>query len=57
LWKAFGNVAENLFRNAEDLSEASDHLVDIRGLLLPRLVTGRIDVSSLDLDSVVEFVA
>lgn len=57
MWKAFGNLAGNFFRNAENLSEASDHLVDIRGLLLPRLVTGKIDVSSLDLDSVVESVA
>jgi hypothetical protein len=32
-------------------------LASIRDLLLPKLVTGRIDVSPLDLDSLVESVA
>jgi type I restriction enzyme S subunit len=34
-----------------------DNLEDIRRLLLPPLVTGQIDVSSLDLDALVESVA
>lgn len=38
----------------DDLNDASDRLASIRNLLLPRLVTGRIDVSSLDLDALVE---
>lgn len=39
---------------AHDLVFANRHLVSLRDLLLPKLVTGRIDVSSLDLDSLVE---
>ncbi len=33
------------------LASANRELAAIRGLLLPKLVTGEIDVSSLDLDS------
>ena len=31
-----------------------DTLADLRDLLLPKLVTGQIDVSTLDLDALVE---
>lgn len=36
------------------LEAATEHLATIRDLLLPKLVTGRIDVSDLDLDALVE---
>lgn len=38
----------------DDLNEAAERLASIRGLLLPKLVTGQIDVSSLDLGAAVE---
>ena len=37
-----------------DLIQASRRLASMRELLLPKLVTGQIDVSALDLDAVVE---
>lgn len=37
-----------------DLSRGSERLTAIRDRLLPKLVTGKIDVSNLDLDAVVE---
>ena len=36
------------------LSHATRQLSDLRDLLLPKLVTGQIDVSTLDLDALVE---
>ena len=39
------------------LRQSSNRLARIRALLLPKLVSGQIDVSSLDLDAVVESVA
>ena len=38
----------------DDLNDAAEHLASIRDVLLPKLVTGQIDVSSLDLDAAVE---
>lgn len=38
----------------DDLTDASDRLASIRSLLLPRLVTGRIDVTPIDLNALVE---
>ncbi len=36
------------------LTQSADRLAELRDLLLPRLVTGRIDVSELDLDALVD---
>lgn len=40
--------------SVDELNDASDRLAAMRDQLLPGLVTGRIDVSSLDLDALVE---
>jgi len=53
----FAEIAAPMIAQIDDLLDAGDRLRGIRELLLPRLVTGQIDVSSLDLDSVVESVA
>lgn len=53
----FGTLATDLFRVGEELNEAQVRLAEMRDLLLPKLVTGQIDVSELDLDAVVESVA
>ena len=37
-----------------ELAEASDHLARLRDLFLPKLVTGQIDMSHLDLDALTE---
>ena len=37
-----------------ELTEASDQLARLRDLLLPKLVTGQIDVSHLDLGALTE---
>jgi len=37
----------------EELRESAERLAAIRDLLLPKLVTGEIDVSDLDLDGLV----
>jgi type I restriction enzyme, S subunit len=55
--KAFGELAANFSHVAEDLTDAVGQLFAIRDLLLPRLVTGQIDVSSIELDAVVESVS
>jgi len=47
-------IAEPLFEDMEALRIQSERLIDLRDLLLPKLVTGQIDVSSLDLDALVE---
>jgi type I restriction enzyme S subunit len=57
LFGVFGTFAGHLGEMAEDLSDASEHLAGIRDLLLPRLVTGQIDVSELDLDALTDSVA
>jgi type I restriction enzyme S subunit len=48
----FARVAEDLAVLAEDIEESIDYLAAIRDLLLPKLVSGQIDVSRLDLDAV-----
>ncbi len=53
----FGTFAGHLGEMAEDLSDASEYLAGIRDLLLPKLLTGQIDVSGLDLDALTESVA
>ncbi len=55
--RAFDAAVNPLHRLAWDLREISGRVVRLRDLLLPKLVTGDIDVSKLDLDAVVEAVA
>jgi type I restriction enzyme S subunit len=51
---AYSAVADNFMAAASRHRSESDRLAGIRDLLLPRLVTGRVDVSDLDLDALVE---
>lgn len=55
--EAFGKIADDLGSAAQCLRGQSGHLAAIRDLLLPKLVTGQIDVSGLDLNAVLESVA
>lgn len=50
----FEEVAAPLFETIEVLRRESLQLTSMRDLLLPKLVAGQIDVSSFDLDSLVE---
>ncbi len=50
----FGRRIAPLLRLAQALSDQASTLSDLRDLLLPKLVTGQIDVSQLDLDALVE---
>ncbi len=50
----FASAVGPQLRLARTLRSEHRHLASIRDLLLPRLVTGQIDVSSLDLDALVE---
>ena len=50
----FGTKVHALRQMEIELSSAADRLAAIRDLLLPKLVTGQIDVSKLDLDAVLE---
>ncbi|HEX8079957.1 MAG TPA: restriction endonuclease subunit S [Jatrophihabitans sp.] len=52
--QSFGDAVEPLLTLAQMLAMQSAHLASIRDALLPRLVTGQIDVSSLDLDALLE---
>lgn len=54
LMAGFDAVSETLLREASLLRAQADRLRTMRDMLLPKLVTGQIDVSDLDLDSVVE---
>jgi type I restriction enzyme S subunit len=53
----FRKTIEPIRSSMTSLVEATATLSRIRDLLLPKLVTGQIDVSSLDLDRLVEEVA
>jgi type I restriction enzyme S subunit len=53
----FTSLVEPMLHQLDDLSVVVERLAMMRDLLLPRLVTGQIDVSSLDIDAVVESVA
>jgi type I restriction enzyme S subunit len=53
----FSDAVSQLADQEWTLGEQCRQLVAIRDLLLPRLVTGQIDVSELDLDAVLETVA
>lgn len=55
--KRFDDVCGPLVHLADQLGLAGDRLTAIRDLLLPRLVTGQIDVSMLDFGAALEAVA
>lgn len=50
---AFERSVEPLFSHVAVLTDETDQLQQLRDLLLPKLVSGQIDVSSLDLDAIV----
>ena len=50
----FDSTADLLLAQASLLNAQADRLSGVRDLLLPKLVTGQVDVSGLDLDAVVE---
>jgi type I restriction enzyme S subunit len=52
--KGFSAAANELLALAQMLMFQARHLALIRDLLLPKLVTGQIDVSHLDLDALTE---
>jgi len=54
LLDSYQALVDPLGAEASALTRQSDRLVSLRDLLLPKLVTGRIDVSALDLDELVE---
>jgi len=47
-------MVEPVFSTALDLANSNRVLSGLRDLLLPKLVTGEIDVSGLDLDALTE---
>jgi len=51
---AFVGALASMLGSVDELLDAADQLALIRGLLLPKLVTGQIDVSHLDLDALTE---
>jgi type I restriction enzyme S subunit len=53
LLSAFQDAVDPLGDEASALSAQADELATLRDLLLPKLVTGQIDVSSLELDATV----
>jgi type I restriction enzyme S subunit len=57
IMSAFTETAATIGLGAQALSQQIGRLASLRDLLLPKLVTGQIDVSELDLDTVVESVA
>jgi type I restriction enzyme, S subunit len=57
LRRQFVRVVEAIVDQVDDLNDAGERLGAIRDLLLPKLVTGQIDVSNLDLDALVDSVA
>ncbi len=54
LRRRFADAIGPMLELANELSDAADRAAGVRDLLLPKLVTGQIDVSDLDLDAVVE---
>ena len=52
--RQFEEITALFGQATEDLVAAAERLASIRDLLLPKLVTGEIDVSELDLDSMLE---
>ena len=56
LMTLFAETSTHFSLEAHALAEQADRLETLRELLLPRLLTGQIDVSGLDLDALVELV-
>ena len=54
LGRNFEQIATSLFETIQSLAVQTATLTAVRDLLLPKLVTGQIDVSSLNLDALVE---
>ena len=54
LMMRFHELSQVLETQASVIVAQAERLVSMRDLLLPRLVTGRVDVSSLDLDALIE---
>lgn len=54
LTERFSELMTPAFVETEALSENVEVLANIRDLLLPKLVTGKIDISKLDLDALVD---
>ncbi|WP_426571325.1 restriction endonuclease subunit S [Aquihabitans sp. McL0605] len=54
LLNEFATIRSELGTLIEDLEDSIETLVTLRDLLLPKLVTGQVDVSTLDLGSVLE---
>jgi type I restriction enzyme S subunit len=52
LRRHFTRIMEPVVVLIEDVNDAADRLAGMRDLLLPRLVSGQIDVSELDLDAI-----
>jgi len=50
----YADLADSLYRMGEELLDAAESLESLRNRLLPKLVTGQIDVSTLDFDAQVE---
>ena len=57
LGRRFESAVEPMFRAAFALSRSAQALAAIRDMLLPKLVSGQIDVSKLDLDALMGSVA
>jgi type I restriction enzyme, S subunit len=54
LMKQFDELSQVLASQASAVAAQAERLVSMRDLLLPKLVTGQIDLSSLDLEALVE---
>jgi type I restriction enzyme, S subunit len=54
---AFDRLVRPMHELTWSLARQNDELTSLRDMLLPKLVTGQIDVSSLDLDALLEGVA
>jgi type I restriction enzyme S subunit len=57
LARRFTEIARHMLATAQRLMLGARSLADIRDLLLPALITGRVDVSHLDLDAAEALVA
>jgi type I restriction enzyme S subunit len=57
LMEYFAGASNSMFSQAAQLRKQDEHLWSMRGLLLPRLVTGKINVARIDLNAVVKAVA
>lgn len=53
IFHSFESISRPLFDSAHHLRKENGLLANLRDLLLPKLVTGQIDVSTLDLDALI----